>query len=232
MRLGGRAALRPWGIPKSVATWHRGSNRSGGSRPPFGRTGLGELLVRIVSAKESWAAEFREIGASLRRALGHLALRIDHIGSTSVPGLPAKDVIDIQISVTSLDRSVASAMTAAGYVQPEGIWGDHRPPGGASGTDSDWAKLHFLAAPGQRATNVHVRAQRVANERYALLFRDYLRTHPPTAEAYAELKARLTDNLRNPRLYPQVEDPAVDLIYLAAEDWAMASRWQPGPSDA
>ena len=52
-------------------------------------------MVEIVLSKTSWPAEFREIALVLRRGLGGLAVRIDHIGSTSVPGLPAKDIIDI-----------------------------------------------------------------------------------------------------------------------------------------
>jgi GrpB-like predicted nucleotidyltransferase (UPF0157 family) len=56
--------------------------------------------------------------------------------------------------------------------------------------------------------------------------------HPATAEAYAELKRRLAQSLADPQMYPEVKDPAVDLIYLAAEDWAAATNWQAGPSDA
>ena len=56
-------------------------------------------MVEIIPYKVSWPAEFQEIAAPLRHALGSLALRIDHIGSTSVPALPAKDVIDLQITV-------------------------------------------------------------------------------------------------------------------------------------
>ena len=63
-------------------------------------------------------------------------------------------------------------------------------------------------------------------------FRDYLRTHPATAEAYARLKLRLAESLADPDTYPEVKDPAVDLIYLAAEEWARGSGWQPAPSDA
>ncbi len=77
-----------------------------------------------------------------------------------------------------------------------------------------------------------MRRQGRANQRYALLFRDYLRAHPATAEAYAELKRRLAQYLADPKMYPEVKDPAVDLIYLAAEDWAAATNWQAGPSDA
>jgi GrpB-like predicted nucleotidyltransferase (UPF0157 family) len=188
-------------------------------------------MVEIVPYKASWPVEFQAIAARLRQALGPLALRIDHIGSTSVPDLPAKDVIDIQITVAALDESVRSALTALGYIQPEGIWRDHRPPH-KPGPETDWAKWFFFPPTGQRRTHTHVRIQGRANQRYPLLFRDYLRTHPATAEAYAELKRRLAQYLADPEIYPEVKDPAVDLIYLAAEDWALATHWQLGPSDA
>jgi len=148
-----------------------------------------------------------------------------------VPGLAAKDVIDIQITVSVLDDRLLSAMTALGYSRPEGIRRDHR-PAGAVGPDSDWDKWLFHPPPKQRRTNTHVRVQGRANQRYPLLFRDYLRAHPATADAYAELKRRLAQHLADPRIYPEVKDPAVDLIYLAAEEWAIAVHWQPGSSDA
>ena len=158
-------------------------------------------------------------------------MRIDHIGSTSVPGLDAKDIIDVQITVAALDARFAAAMSDIGYTLPERIWRDHRPPRQV-GPDVDWEKWAFIEPAGQRLTNMHVRVQGRANQRYALLFRDYLRTHPATAEAYAELKRRLAKHLADPRMYPEVKDPAVDLIYLAAEEWASVIDWQPGSSDA
>ena len=57
--------------------------------------------VTIVPNDENWPAEFDQIGTSLRRALGDRAVRIDHIGSTAVPGLPAKDIIDVQVTVAA-----------------------------------------------------------------------------------------------------------------------------------
>jgi GrpB-like predicted nucleotidyltransferase (UPF0157 family) len=188
-------------------------------------------MLKIVPYNENWPVEFQQIAADLRRGLGALALHIDHIGSTSVPGLDAKDVLDVQISVAALDERVRAAMLALGYVQAEGIWRDHRPPNTPEAVD-EWKKLMFIQAPGQRRINVHVRMLGRANQRYPLLFRDYLRMHPATAEAYGELKRRLVQNLADWETYPDVKDPAVDLIYFAAEDWAATTSWQPRPSDA
>ena len=188
-------------------------------------------MVEIIPYQETWPSEFQTIAALLRQALDQLALRIDHIGSTAVPGLPAKDVIDIQITVAALDARVIAAMLTLGYTQPEGVWRDHRPPNFV-GPELEWAKLFFRPPPGQRRTNTHVRVLGRANQRYPLLFRDYLRAHPSSAEAYAELKRRLAQHLADPQTYSEVKDPAVDLIYFAAEAWAGAAHWQPGMSDA
>ena len=72
-------------------------------------------MIEIVSYQPTWPGEFQAIGRVLREALGDLALRIDHIGSTSVPGLAAKDRIDIQITVRSLDPLVERAFNRVGY---------------------------------------------------------------------------------------------------------------------
>ena len=188
-------------------------------------------MLEIVPYKMSWPSDFRKLASLLRQGLGDLALRIDHIGSTSVPGLAAKDVIDIQITAAALDQAVLSAMLALGYSQPEGIWGDHH-PACTEGPETEWEKWLFNPPPGQRRTHTHVRVLGRANQRYALLFRDYLRAHAATAEAYAELKRRLAQHLADPQAYPDVKDPAVDLIYFAAQEWAAAIHWQPGQSDA
>ena len=79
----------------------------------------------IIPYQPAWPAEFQAIAAAQRQALGGLALRIDHIGSTSVPGLPAKDVIDVQVSVAALEAAAAAAIRAAlgslGYRPAEGL---------------------------------------------------------------------------------------------------------------
>jgi GrpB-like predicted nucleotidyltransferase (UPF0157 family) len=179
--------------------------------------------VTIVEPKASWPAEFATISASIREALGPLALRIDHIGSTSVPGLPAKDIIDVQVTVSSLDRErLARVLVRAGFVD-QAIANDHRPPG-ATGPDDDWRKLFFQAGSG-RPVNVHVRVAGRPNQRYPLLFRDYLRAHPESAAAYATLKRALAALGIDRDVYTDVKDPACDLIFIAAENWAAQTGW-------
>jgi GrpB-like predicted nucleotidyltransferase (UPF0157 family)/SAM-dependent methyltransferase len=202
------------------------------TRPP----GLGEEPAPIViaPASDQWPAEFRRVAGRLRAALGPLALRIDHIGSTAVPGLPAKDVIDVQVAVAALDTELlVDALRAAGYRQVEGIHQDHRPPG-AEGEPGGWQKLFFRQTPPERPVNVHVRVDGAPNARYALLFRDYLRQHPRAASAYAEFKRRLA--AFEPPLelsqYVDLKDPACDVILAAAEVWASWTGWRPATPDA
>ena len=77
-------------------------------------------MTIIIDAYNSlWPQEFETIRQSLQKILGGLALRIDHIGSTSVPGLGAKDVIDVQITVQALTPEVRERLVEAGYEHRE-----------------------------------------------------------------------------------------------------------------
>ncbi len=182
----------------------------------------------IAPYSEHWPSAFQTIAKRIRAALGPAALRIDHIGSTAVPGLPAKNTIDVQVTVADLaaaDRLAASGLRAIDVVR------DHRPPG-ARGPEGDWAKRLFMEPDGERRANIHVREEGRANQRYALLCRDYLRAHPDARDAYAELKRGLAAHLPDVGTYADVKDPVCDLIAIAAEDWAAATAWSPPPSDA
>ncbi len=188
--------------------------------------------IAIVPYDERWPAEFRRLGAVLRGALGPLAERIDHIGSTAVPGLAAKDVIDVQVTVAALDAAaIATALAPLGYTPYAGIARDHVPPG-RDEAPAEWQKLYFLAPAGQRRTHLHVRQAGRANQRYALLFRDYLRAAPATAAGYAQVKVALARlHPEDQDVYYDVKDPVCDIIIDAAERWAAATGYVPGPSD-
>jgi GrpB-like predicted nucleotidyltransferase (UPF0157 family) len=80
--------------------------------------------------------------------------------------------------------------------------------------------------------HIHVRVIGQANQRYPLLFRDYLRSHPYSAQAYATLKRDRALLLpHDSDRYAEVKDAACDLIYFAAEDWALAVGWNAGRPD-
>jgi GrpB-like predicted nucleotidyltransferase (UPF0157 family) len=188
-------------------------------------------IVTVVAPSETWAAEFGSVGPRLRNELGALALRIDHIGSTAVPGLAAKDILDIQVAVAEVDEALlAPAFARAGFRVTSRNRSDHQPPG-SNGPATDWQKLYVEPVQGRRI-NVHVRVAGKPNQRYALLCRDFLRAHPTAAQAYALFKQRLAARGMESSVYADIKEPVFDLILHAAESWAAHTGWQPAPSDA
>src|SRR5262245_7568219 len=184
-------------------------------------------MIVIRDYDPAWPAEFEATRAQLATALGPLALRIDHIGSTSVPGLAAKDVIDVQITVRELAPELREKLTQAGFEWRENLTHDHVPDGEDARPDL-WQKLVFVEPKGRRRANVHVRVDGLPNQRYALLFRDYLRAHPNSAKTIERIKREIA------RLHPQdvdayydLKDPVYDLVWDAAQEWAKQSRWKP-----
>jgi GrpB-like predicted nucleotidyltransferase (UPF0157 family) len=182
-------------------------------------------MIVIESYNPLWPHEFETIRSVLQALLGAQALRIDHIGSTSVPGLGAKDVIDIQITVQSLTPEITQRLIEAGYTYWEDITRDHVPLGE---TDNSmlWEKRLFSQPQGQRRTNVHVRIAGNPNQRYPLLFRDYLRAHPNSTRSVERIKREIAKrHADDVEAYYDIKDPVYDLIWDAALDWAKHHEW-------
>jgi GrpB-like predicted nucleotidyltransferase (UPF0157 family) len=181
----------------------------------------GPHRVKIVAYDPAWPARFAELGQGLRAGLGEVALRIDHIGSTSVPGLAAKPIIDIQISVADFEPLDAfkQPLERLGYVY--------------RADNPERTKRYFREPPGRRRTHVHVRRAGSFSEQWALLFRDYLRTHREVADEYAAVKRRLASRFGEDRHgYTDAKGPFLWEVIRRADDWAQAQGWLPGPSDA
>jgi dephospho-CoA kinase len=193
----------------------------------------------LVPYDPSWPDQARRIKARLDTACGHRAVRIDHIGSTAVTGMDAKDVIDIQVTVGSLDVAdeLAEALTSAGYVRRP-ITADECKADARStvaqfdhaGDESLWHKrLHCSADPG-RPTNVHVRVDGWPNQQFALLFVDWLAANPAAREHYLAIK-REAERAAAPdggiAAYVDAKEPWFSDAYRQAWDWADASGWRP-----
>jgi putative glutamine amidotransferase len=153
-----------------------------GSRAKPGQTHGRSRDYGIVDYDPAWPAQFEEEVVSIRDALGRAAVSIDHVGSTSVPGLAAKAVIDIQVSVPSLTprADVVDPLVRAGY---------------RHSIDPIETEHEFLSKGyedgDQRRVHIHLCEVGSEWERRHLAFRDYLRTHDDAAAAYAALKRRL-----------------------------------------
>jgi len=186
-------------------------------------------MIEIVTYRKEWPDEFKLLGAQLRKELGGRALAIHHIGSTAVPGLVAKDVIDAQITVASLDESILTDLLAAGFTKVRATK-DHCPPG-MTLPDEDLAKL-MINGSGRRS-HIHIRVEGRFNQRYPLLCRDYLRTHQSVADAYGRVKQELAKYFPdNVDAYYDIKDPVFDVLMSGARDWETITDWTPPQTDA
>lgn len=145
----------------------------------------------LVPAERDWAQQAQRMIGRIEAVAGQRALRVDHIGSTAVPGLPAKDVLDLQVVTASLEvaQRLGDDLIEAGLVRLGGRWWDKLLSGEVPGRIVDKA-FAANADPG-RAVNCHLRAHNSPAWREALLLRDWLRAHPDGAREYAALKQRL-----------------------------------------
>lgn len=204
---------------------------SDGGRVTSGRSEWGVAIQRpsIVPHRPEWEHRAAALVQELRERLGPLALRIDHIGSTAIPLMPSKEVIDLQVGVLSLARAAAafdSPLFTLGFVRSPYEM-DHT-PAGRSSVRGEWAKrLWVRRGHPDVDANLHVRRVGSPNERLALLFRDWFCAHPSAVPAYGLFKERLVGVTTDVDTYADVKDPVVDLVMVAAEQWAAANGWQP-----
>jgi putative glutamine amidotransferase len=141
----------------------------------------------------AWPSHFETEAARIRAALGDLAVEIEHVGSTSVPGLAAKPVVDIQVSVRSMVPRIAyiDPLVRLGYRWVLDPWTDEH-------------EYFSRDENGERVFQIHVCPTGSEWERRHLAFRDWLRDHPEDAAAYERLKRELAE--RHPRdLYAYIE---------------------------
>ncbi|HET6505101.1 MAG TPA: dephospho-CoA kinase [Amycolatopsis sp.] len=183
------------------------------------------MAPRLVSHDDTWPVQAGRALARIRAVVGDRALRVDHIGSTSVPGLPAKDVLDLQLTVSTLEDAgeFADALSDAGFIGVAGRWWDDPQDASATG----WPKRFHTGGDPGRPVNLHVRSLATPAWRLALLFADWLRANPAEREAYAEVKARLASAHDDTEAYAADKQPWVNAAFLRAEDWAGRTGWAP-----
>ena len=165
--------------------------------------------VVIANYNPDWPAYFEEERAPLAAAFGHYALDIQHVGSTSVPGLAAKPVIDIAVATEDypLPDKVISRVVALGFEH----MGEYGIP-----------RRHYFRRGSNGTYAVHVHALERTGDEYIrhLLFRDYLRAHPERARAYEQLKRHLAETVGEDRhVYTDMKTDFVLETLRMAEEW-------------
>ena len=177
------------------------------------------MKVVIANYDPAWVDRFVVVGAQLREVFGKAADRIDHIGSTSVPGLAAKPIIDVQVSIPDLHdvEQFRAALDARGFELM---------------ANDDRRKCYARRRVSGDEVNVHIRASGEFSQQAALLFRDYLRAEPSARRRYERVKRELSE-----RSWDRIDDYAdakgdvVWQLLREADRWSWQG-WQLGSTDA
>jgi len=181
----------------------------------------------LVPYDSSWPSVAARLVQRITLVLGERAMAVEHIGSTSVPGLTAKDVVDLQITVSQL-----SDADRPEFVRALADKGFPRSPGNDQDTVHSWApdpsmwrkRFHGSSDPG-RAAHVHVRSQGSPGWQSALLFRDWLMANPAERAAYADLKQALAQTEATTTDYTAAKEPWIERALVRARLWARNTGW-------
>lgn len=171
--------------------------------------------IVVADYDPAWPQRYAWWQSRIATALGAVALGIEHVGSTSVPGLAAKPIVDIQVSVADLgdEARYAGQLEGAGLVlrSRDGLHRYFRPP-----------------AHEPRELHVHVCAAGGLWERDHLLFRDYLRSDPAACRRYADAKrANVRRWSDDGWAYTEAKTGVILDILEQAGAWAKATGWSP-----
>ncbi|MBO4579161.1 MAG: GrpB family protein [Clostridiales bacterium] len=165
---------------------------------------MGTKHVLVLPYDEAWVTDFEKIRAELNVVLDGKVLSIEHVGSTSVPGLAAKPVIDIDVVIENLSifEEVRSALDSIGY--------RHEGDLGISGREA----FKYDGKEHLRKHHLYVCSKDSGELKRHIMFRDYLRAHPEAAEEYGRIKTE------GAKLYPynidkyiEYKTPFIENIY-------------------
>jgi GrpB-like predicted nucleotidyltransferase (UPF0157 family) len=165
--------------------------------------------VRIVEHDPSWATQAQDELRRIGEALGPVALHLEHVGSTAVPGLAAKPILDLQLSVAAIEPRER-------YVTPLERLGYLFVP------DPESPDFHLFAKPPERPRTHHLHVCEVGSghELRHVAVRDYLHAHPDEAARYAAFKRELVERFPEDRLaYIEGKEEYVRELEARAVEW-------------
>ena len=170
--------------------------------------------IHLVEYDAAWALDFAREATGIRRALSSCLIDLHHIGSTAIPGIVAKPIVDMLAVVSSVELVDAHTgdLESLGYEAK----GEYDIPG------RRYFRKH--APDGTRTHHLHAFALGSPHIARHLDFRDYLRAHPPIAEAYADLKRSLARGSVDTREYTEAKAEFVREIERKAAAWRLQLR--------
>jgi GrpB-like predicted nucleotidyltransferase (UPF0157 family) len=183
--------------------------------------------VSIVDYRPQWDVDYARLASRIWSLQLADEGEVEHVGSTSVPGLAAKDVIDVQVRVRVLEGEVVVERFAdLGFRWRPEEWNNLEPT-----RCGPIPKLVFAPPVGHRPVNVHVRTDQTQGARDTVLFRDFLRAQPGMRDAWAQFKRAASAATSPPDItaYARLKDPAWKVLMYAADAWAERTGWSTSP---
>ncbi|MGA4493496.1 GrpB family protein [Vreelandella venusta] len=162
-----------------------------------------------LQRSNDWGAAFLSEASRIRSAVGDVALQVHHIGSTAIPGMAAKPVIDMVLEVSSIDELASSdqALVSLGY--------ESLGENGLSG------RRFYRKGGDQRTHHIHAYESGHPDIHRHLVFRDYLRAHKDKATHYEQVKLKAARKFReSPDDYAEAKSPTIQLLENEAMLWA------------
>ena len=185
-------------------------------------------LPILIPYDEEWPLAAERLIERISRALGERAPEIEHVGSTSVPGLPARDVIDLQVGVADLrsadDPTFVEALTKLGFPRSEGNSLDY--PKDLLPDPSLWVRRFHGSSDPKRIVHLHIRELGSAGWQYALLYRDWLRSDASARDDYLAEKQRLAAECASGDEYRELKEPWFNRVWPRMQAWAQRNNWQ------
>ncbi len=186
-------------------------------------------VAPLVPYDERWPETAERIIDRICHALGERAPEMEHVGSTSVPGLPARDVIDLQLGVADLraadDPEFVRVLAELGFPRSQGNSLDT--PKDLLPDPSLWIKRYHGSSDPGRAVHLHVRELGSAGWQYALLQRDWLRADAAAREDYLAEKERLIATVSSGDEYREHKEPWFNAVWPRMQAWAQKNGWHP-----
>jgi dephospho-CoA kinase len=177
--------------------------------------------LKLVDHRPEWKEIAARVIARLSTQLGS-AYSFEHIGSTSVPGLIAKDVVDIQVSVAALDAVDDAGFLRAGFAPHPSIIGDEPRP--SDPDPAHWRKRYFQSCDPECAVNIHVRVAGSPGERFARDFAAWLRADTDSRNEYADLKRSISSTVSTVSEYAHLKEAWFTRAEAAMMQWVKAPK--------
>jgi dephospho-CoA kinase len=173
-------------------------------------------VIELTEHTEEWSKKFNVLKQDLLSFERDVFINIEHIGSTAIPGVKAKDIVDIQCAIQSFSdiQRVREVLDPLGFNWIKEIKQDHVPFHEFDYFSHDWEKRFFKGKYQGQDFNIHIRLEDSLNWKFALDFRDFLSSNEKARISFMQFKERLAKAKVSDKEYCIIKDSVIDLLSL------------------